>query len=127
MSDPPRHDDAIDPALAGVAAALGAIEGLQPLPCDGLGHPIADAAACLHLRCTLKSPQREETLARVGPVVRKAAFVLAALVDRRDLYSLSFKPPKRGADLAPAAAKLEALLRDPKELASQDVVDRRGR
>ena len=120
-------DAPIDPALEGVAAALGDIEGLHPLPCDGLGHPIEDAAACLHLRCSLKSPQREEALARVGPVVRKASFVLAALIDRRDLYSLSYKPPKRGADLGAAAAKLEALLRNPEELRSQDVVDRRGR
>lgn len=117
----------IDPALLGVASAFSSIEGLEALPCDGLGHPIEDAEACLHLRCSLKSPRREEILAMVGPVVRKAAFVMAALVDRRDLYSLSYKPGKRGGDLAAAAAKLEALLRDPAQLAAGDVPDRRGR
>lgn len=117
----------IDPRLEGVAAALAALGGFEPLPCDGEGHPIEDAAACLHLRTSLKSPQREEALGRVAPVVRKASFVLAALIDRRDLYSLSYKPPKHGADLAAASAKLEALLRDPVAMASGETVDRRGR
>ena len=117
----------MDPLLGDLATALGEIDGLEPLPCDGAGHPIEGAEACVHLHCTLKSPQREEALARVGPVVRKAGFVLAALIDRRDLYSLSYKPPKKGSDLAVAATKLAALLRDPVELGSQDVVDRRGR
>jgi hypothetical protein len=119
--------DVIEAALAPLAEALGELEGLQPLPCDGQGHPIEGAEACLHLRTSLKSPQREEALARVGPVVRKAGFVMAALIDRRDLYSLSYKPAKKGSDLGAAVEKLAALLRDPAELRSQDVVDRRGR
>ncbi len=123
MSDAPSHD----PALTGLAAALDAVPGLQALPCDGLGHPIENAAACLHLRSTVPSPQREELLARVAPVVRKASFVLAALIDRRDLYSLSFKPPPRGGDLAASAAKLETLLRDLRDTDPADMVDRRGR
>ena len=117
----------IDEQLAGVADALSAIEGLASLPCDGAGHPIEGAAACLHVRCSLASPRREEIFALVAPIVRKAQFVLAALVDRRDLYALSYKPPKGTGDLAVAAAKLEALLRDPEALAARDVVDRRGR
>lgn len=116
-----------DPALDALSAAIAALPGFEPLPCDGQGHPIEGAAACLHVRCTLKSPQREEALARVGPAVRKASFVMAALIDRRDLYSLSFKPAQRGADVAAAAAKLASLLRDESVLGSQDVVDRRGR
>ena len=40
-------------AVAGVAAALGAIDGLEVLPCDGLGHPLEDALACVHVRCML--------------------------------------------------------------------------
>jgi hypothetical protein len=114
-------------ALDVVGAAMAAIGGLEPLPCDGQGHPIEDALACLHLRCTFASPQREEMLARVAPAVRKAHFVMAALVDRRDLYSLSYKPPKGSADLDAAAAKLAKLVGDPAVLGSQDVVDRRGR
>ena len=115
------------PALQGAASAIERLEGLEPVPCDGLGHPIEDATACLHLRCTVKSPRREEILARVAPVVRKAGFVMAALIDRADLYSLSYKPPKRGGDLEAAAARLAALLADPPEPGADDVPDRRGR
>ena len=113
--------------LEGVASALAAIPGLEPLICDGAGHPIEDASACLHVRCTLASPQREELLASVGPLMRKAQFVMAALIDRRNLYSVSWKAPKRGGDVAEAAGKLEALLRDPAARAALDVPDRRGR
>ena len=116
------HDD-----LAIVAAAIDALPGLQSMPCDGLGHPIEDAAACLHVRCLLASPQREELLGGIGPLVRRAQFVMAALIGRRDLYSLSWKPGPRGGTVADAAAKLEALLRDPAALASGEVPDRRGR
>ena len=107
--------------------ALDAIEGLEASPCDGKGHPIPDAVACLHVRCTLPSPAREELLARVAPVVRRAKVVMAALIDRRDLYSVSFTPPGRGGDPAEAAARLAALLRDESELASGRVPARRGR
>jgi hypothetical protein len=114
-------------ALAAARAAIDGVEGLESLPCDGAGHPIPDAAACFHVRCTLPSPAREELLARVAPVVRRAKFVLAALVDRRDLYSVSWKPPKRGGDVAGAAARLAELLADPEALDSGHVPDRRGR
>lgn len=114
-------------SLAGVAAAFAEIDGIEPLDCDGLGHPLEDALACLHLHCSLPSPQREELLGWVGPLVRRAQFVMAALVDRRDLYQLGLKPGKRGVDVNEAAAKLEALLRDPAARTPGQAVDRRGR
>ncbi len=113
--------------LADVSAALAAIDGIEVLACDGEGHPIPDATACLHVRCDLTSPKREELLARIGPVVRRGKFAMAALVDRRDLYSFSYRPPKRGGDVAAAAARLAGLLRDPAALGSGEVPDRRGR
>lgn len=113
--------------LAPALEAVNAIEGLEALPCDGRGHPIPDADACFHLRCELPSPHREELLARVAPVVRRAKFVMAALVDRRDLYSISWKRPKRGGELEEAAAKLASLLSSSDELGSGIVPDRRGR
>ena len=123
------YNAAMEPAVERLSAAISRIDGLEPLACDGLGHPIEDAAACLHVRCGLKSPAREELLARVGPLVRRAGWVMAALVARPDLYSLSWKPPKRGAEggEAAATAKLEALLGDPAALAEATVPDRRGR
>ena len=116
----------IDERLQGVAAALSAIPGLEAVPCEGR-HQIEDAVACVHVRCLIKSPQREELFARVAPLVRRAQFVLAAMVDVKDNYSLGYKPGKRGGDLSAAAEKLEALLRDPAALASGEVPDRRGR
>ena len=110
-----------------LATAIDAVDGLESLPCDGEGHPIEDADACLHVRCTLKSPRREELLATVGPAARRAHFVMAALVDRRDLYSFAFKPGKRRTSLAEACEKLIALLSDMDSLASGPVPDRRGR
>ena len=117
-------DDA--PHLTDVAAALAAVDGLEVLPCDGKGHPLEDAVACVHVRCTLPSPRREELLGWLGALVRRAQFVMAALIDRRDLYQIGFKPLRPGADVREAAAKLVALLADP---AARDgaVVDRRGR
>ncbi len=106
---------------------MEAIEGLTTVDCDGLGHPIPDTDACFHVRCSLPSPGREELLAQVAPVVRRAKFVLAALVDRRDLYSVSWKAPKRNPDLAQAAARLAELFADEQALASGIVPDRRGR
>lgn len=108
-------------------AAMDAIEGLETSACDGEGHPIPDAEACFHFRCSLPSPDREELLARVAPVVRRAKWVLAALVDRRDLYSVSWQRPKRGGDLADAAERLASLLADDEALGSGIVPDRRGR
>jgi hypothetical protein len=113
--------------LAEVDAAVAQVEGLEPVACDGQGHPIEDAQACTHVRCTLKSPQREELLAQIGPLVRRAGWVMAALVARSDLYSLSWKPPKRGGDVAAAASKLAAMLRDPAARSDGAVPDRRGR
>ena len=113
--------------LQAAKEALSAIEGTEAMPCDGSGHPIPDADACFHVRCSLPSPRREELLARVAPVVRRAKFVLAALVDRRDLYSVSWKRPKRGGELEQAAAELAGLLRDEQALGSGIVPDRRGR
>ena len=113
--------------LSGVASALAEIDGLETLPCDGIGHPLEDALACVHVRCTLPSPRREELLGWLGALVRRAQFVMAALIDRRDLYQLGLKPNKRGADVAEAAAKLEALLRDPSARGAVIMVDRRGR
>ena len=113
--------------LAGVAAAFADIDGIEALPCDGLGHPLEDAMACLHLRCSLPSPRREEMLGWLGSLVRRAQFVMAALIDRRDLYQLGLKPSKRGVDVAEAAAKLEALLRDPAQRGAVVITDRRGR
>jgi len=106
---------------------MEAITGLSTLDCDGQGHPIPDTQACFHVRCTIPSPQREELLARVAPVVRRAKFVLAALVDRRDLYSVSWKAPKRGGGLSEAGARLASLLSDHEALGSGIVPDRRGR
>src|SRR5687768_3988517 len=128
MPDPVFRDNAVMPdPLDDVAAAVAQVEGLEPLPCDGKGHPIEDALACAHVRCTLKSPSREELLAQIGPLVRRAGWVMAALVARPDLYSLSWKPPKRGGDLEAAAAKLAAMLRDPAARGDGAVPDRRGR
>ena len=114
-------------ALSQVAAALGAIEGLEVLPCDGLGHPLENAVACLHVRCTLASPRREELLGWLGSLVRRAQFVMAALIDRRDLYQVGFKPSRRDADVDEFALKLVALLADPAARSGAVVVDRRGR
>jgi len=130
MSDtapPPAAAIAPGDPLAAVAAAIAAVPGLTPLPCDGRGHPIEDAVACLHVRCTLASPRREEVLGRVGPLVRRAKFVMAALVDRADLYCIGYKPGKRGRAVADAAAELADLLADPAQLEAGEVPDRRGR
>lgn len=116
-----------DEHLEAARTAMEAIEGLHALDCDGKGHPIPDADACFHVSCTLPSPGREELLARVAPVVRRAKFVLAALVDRRDLYSVSWRAPKRGGDLGQAAERLAQLLADDEALGSGIVPDRRGR
>lgn len=118
---------AMDEPLAPVARALASVEGLEPLACDGEGHPIEGAAACLHFRLHVASPRREVLLGTLGAVVRRARFVLAALVDRRDLYSLSFKPQKRGPTVSEAAHALAELLCDPDAFASDHVPDRRGR
>lgn len=123
---PPAGLPPSDP-LAAVAAAVAALPGLTPLPCDGRGHPIEDAVACLHVRCTLPSPRREEVLGLVAPLVRRAKFVMAALVDRRDLYCIGYRPGKRGGDVADAAARLAALLASPSQLAAGEMPDRRGR
>lgn len=113
--------------LSRVAAALDAIEGLETLPCDGLGHPLENAVVCLHVRCTLGSPRREELLGWLGSLVRRAQFVMAALIDRRDLYQVGFKPSRKDADVEEFALKLDALLRDPAACDATVVVDRRGR
>lgn len=112
--------------LGAVMRALDAIPGLEALPCDGEGHPIPEVSACVHARCTVASPEREELLARVAPVVRRARFVMAALVDRRDLYMLGL-PPGRGQDVEEAGARLATLLGDASALDSGEVPDRRGR
>jgi hypothetical protein len=119
------HD--VEGPLAGVALALDDVDGLQALPCDGIGHPLEDAVACVHVKCSLPSPQREEMLGWLGSLVRRAQFVMAALIDRRDLYQIALKPGKRGVETEAAAAKLEALLQDPAARESRDVPDRRGR
>ena len=116
-----------DPILQPAREAVDAIEGLASLPCDGEGHPIPDADACFHLRCELPSPRREELLAQVAPVIRRAQWVLAALVDRKDLYSVSWKKPKRRGELDAAVEKLARLLSDDEALGSGVVPDRRGR
>jgi hypothetical protein len=116
-----------DDALKAARAAMEAIPGLTTLDCDGEGHPIPDAEACFHVTCALPSPDREELLAQVAPVVRRAKFVLAALVDRRDLYSVSWRAPRRGGGLAAAGDRLAQLLADDEALGSGIVPDRRGR
>lgn len=112
--------------FAPLAAALADIDGLEPLPCDGAGHPAEGAAACVHVRCTLKSPEREELLAWLAPLVRRGRWVMSALVARRDLYSLSFRPA-RPADNEAAALALATLLADPAARADTHIPDRRGR
>ena len=116
-----------DDPLRPLADAVDRVGGRSALPCDGQGHPIEDAAACLHVRCTLPSPQREELLGRISPLARRSKFIMAALVARRDLYSLGWHPGKRGGDLEAAVAELAARLSDPEQLAAAEAVDRRGR
>ena len=77
-------DSAIQPELLGIAEAADLLEGLEALPCDGRGHPIENAEACMHIRCTLLSPRREELLAAVGPVARKAQFERVMLIHRTE-------------------------------------------
>ncbi|MEM7245305.1 MAG: hypothetical protein AAF533_08170 [Acidobacteriota bacterium] len=113
--------------LPELVEALSAVPGLEAMDCDGEGHPIPDPVACVHVRCTLSSPDREMLLGKVGPLIRRSRFVMAALVDRADLYAISYAPDKRRPDPEPAIEKLLGLLADPAELASDHVPDRRGR
>ena len=99
------------------------LSSFKKLGLDGL----PDAVACVHVRCALPSPQREETLGRLGPLVRRARFVMAALVDRRDRYSVSLPQDKRRRDPVEAVSKLVELLSDPERLQDGIVPDRRGR
>jgi len=115
-------------ALRDLGVALERLPDVTALPCDGAGHQLEVAPErCLHLRISKVSPPREEFLAQIAPLVRKAQFVLAALMARADLYNLAWRPGKRGGVLAEDAAKLAALLADPASLASAEVLDRRGR
>jgi hypothetical protein len=109
-----------------VAAALRQIEGVEPLPCDGHGHHLEGFAACLHVRIGLPSPRREEMLGRLASLVRRQHFVLASLVERPDLYNLTYRPGRRGADLAAAGSALAALLLEPTAWGDAQAPDRRG-
>jgi hypothetical protein len=101
----------LDEALTPLREHLLTLPGVTPLPCDGEGHAVEGMAACMHLRIAVPSPAREELLGRVAPVARQAQFVLTALVGRRDLYSLAYRPGKRGGDIAQDAARLVQMLK----------------
>lgn len=122
------HPVVIPPVFREMSEALRTLPDVDAAPCDGVGHQLeVDPSRCLHVTIRKASPAREEFLAGLAPLVRKAQFVLAALADRRDWYNLAWRPGKRGGDLAEDALRLAALLRDPAALATAEPTDRRGR
>ena len=76
--------------------------------------------------------KRDSEVEHDAPAAKKSAkrldrFVMAALVDRRDLYSVSLPSDKRKRDPVEATTKLVELLSDPERLSDGIVPDRRGR